>query len=355
MKTVRIGVIGVGGIANGVHIPGYRQTENCEIVAICDINAERLEKVGEKLGIPKSHRFADYRDLIACADVDAVDIATWNSVHCEIAAAAVAAGKPVSVEKPVGLNYTEAWKLAEAAEKNQVPTFVCLSWRYRPHTRYLKYLLDNKKLGKLYHIYVRCIKDSGLWKGRKREWRFDSVRAGSGVLGDLGSHMIDIVRFFGEEFKEVYAQKGIFVKERPSEEDGAILSVDTDDWCNIVARMESDVACTIQLSRCTTTVPDITQLEIYGEKGKLVFLSENGKFAITFTDAETKAEEILEVPTEFDAVQSRSFVDLVNGIEDDYTCKIEQGLACQAVIDAALLSAEQNRTVSIVEIKEGAR
>lgn len=355
MKTVRIGVIGVGGIANGVHIPGYRQTENCEIVAICDINAERLEKVGEKLGIPKSHRFADYRDLIACADVDAVDIATWNSVHCEIAAAAVAAGKPVSVEKPVGLNYTEAWKLAEAAEKNQVPTFVCLSWRYRPHTRYLKYLLDNKKLGKLYHIYVRCIKDSGLWKGRKREWRFDSVRAGSGVLGDLGSHMIDIVRFFGEEFKEVYAQKGIFVKERPSEEDGAILSVDTDDWCNIVAKMESDVACTIQLSRCTTTVPDITQFEIYGEKGKLVFLSEKGKFTITFTDAETKAEEILEVPTEFDAVQSRSFVDLVNGIEDDYTCKIEQGLACQAVIDAALLSAEQNRTVSIVEIKEGAR
>ena len=355
MKTVRIGVIGVGGIANGVHIPGYRQTEICEIVAICDINAERLEKVGEKLGIPKSHRFADYRDLIACADVDAVDIATWNSVHCEIAAAAVAAGKPVSVEKPVGLNYTEAWKLAEAAEKNQVPTFVCLSWRYRPHTRYLKYLLDNKKLGKLYHIYVRCIKDSGLWKGRKREWRFDSVRAGSGVLGDLGSHMIDIVRFFGEEFKEVYAQKGIFVKERPSEEDGAILSVDTDDWCNIVAKMESDVACTIQLSRCATTVPDITQFEIYGEKGKLVFLSENGKFTITFTDAETKAEEILEVPTEFDAVQSRSFVNLVNGIEDEYTCKIEQGLACQAVIDAALLSAEQNRTVSIVEIKEGAR
>lgn len=355
MKTVRIGLIGVGGIANGVHIPGYRQTENCEIVAICDINAERLEKVGEKLGIPKSHRFADYRDLIACADVDAVDIATWNSVHCEIAAAAVAAGKPVSVEKPVGLNYTEAWKLAEAAEKNQVPTFVCLSWRYRPHTRYLKYLLDNKKLGKLYHIYVRCIKDSGLWKGRKREWRFDSVRAGSGVLGDLGSHMIDIVRFFGEEFKEVYAQKGIFVKERPSEEDGAILSVDTDDWCNIVAKMESDVACTIQLSRCTTTVPNITQFEIYGEKGKLVFLSENGKVTITFTDAETKAEEILEVPTEFDAVQSRSFVNLVNGIEDEYTCKIEQGLACQAVIDAALLSAEQNRTVSIVEIKEGAR
>ena len=352
MKKVRIGIVGVGGIASGVHVPGYHETENCEIVAICDIDEERLEKMGDKLGIPASHRFADYRDLISCEDVDAVDICTWNSVHCEIAEAAVAAGKPVSVEKPVGLNYKEALALTQHAEEGQIPTFVCLSWRYRPHTRYLKYLLDHKKLGKLYHIYVRCIKDSGLWKGRKREWRFDTIRAGSGVLGDLGSHMIDIVRFFGEEFKEVYAQTGIFVHERPDEKSDAILPSDTDDWCNVLAKLESDTACTIQLSRCATTVPDITEFEIYGEKGKLVFLSQNGTFRIAFTDAETRQEEILEVPSEFYAVQSRSFVDLINGIEDEYTCRIEQGLACQAVLDAALRSTQQNRPVTIAEIKK---
>ncbi len=351
MKKTRVGIVGVGGIANGVHLPGYTQVENCEIVAICDIKLERLKTVGDKYNIAEDHRFTDYKDLIACEDVDVVDIATWNSMHCEIAKAAALAGKHFSVEKPVGMNYAETLDLANTAKEMNVESFVCLSWRYRPYTRYVKYLIDNDKVGKIYHLYVRCIKDSGLWKGRKREWRFDKSRAASGVLGDLGSHMIDIVRFWGQEFKDVYANCGIYVKQRPTEETGEIVDVDTDDWCNMNCQLQSDISCTIELSRCATTIPDLISFEIFGEKGRLAYQYYDGAQTITFTDAETKETESLTPPPEFEAIQSKSFIDLVNGIEDEYTAKITHGLECQAVIDAAIRSTQEHRPVTIEEIK----
>ena len=340
---------------NSVHIPGYLETEDAVITAVCDIDENKVLKAAQRLGIPQDHCFNDYRELIDCDDVDVVDIATWNSMHCEIAKYAAGKGKAFSVEKPVGMNYAEALDLASTAEAWKLPTFVCLSWRYRGYTRYVKYLIDSGKVGKLYHIYVRCIKDSGLWEGRKLEWRFDEQRAGSGVLGDLGSHMIDIVRFWGEEFKEVYAKRGTYITERETEEiPGKICPVTTDDWCNILAELESGVSCTIELSRCATTIPDLMQFELYGEKGKLIFHHLSKEQYIEFVDAKTKTSEILPVPEEFNAVQSRSFIDLVNGKEDSYTAKIHHGLECQAVLDAALVSCNENRAVTIREIKEKA-
>lgn len=353
MKKTRVGIIGLGLIGAGAHLPGYAQVENCEIAAMCDIKPDRLKTVADKYNVPENRRFSDYHDLIACEDVDVVDVAVWNSMHCEIAKAAALAGKSFSVEKPVGMNYAETLDLAKTAEEMGVESFVCLSWRYRPYTRYVKYLIDQNKVGKIYHLYVRCIKDSGLWKGRKREWRFDKSRAASGVLGDLGSHMIDIVRFWGQEFKDVYATSGIFIKQRPTEETGEIVDVDTDDWCNMICQLDSDISCTIELSRTATTVPDLISFEIYGEKGKLAYEYLAGKQTITYVDAETKEVEDITPPAEFDAIQSKSFIDLVNGIEDEYTAKIKHGLECQAVIDAAIRSTEEHRAVTIEEIKKG--
>ncbi len=351
MKKVRVGVIGLGGIMRGVHLPGYSEVDECEITAICDIKEEKLKERGEELGIPENRRFTDYRDLIACEDVDVVDIATWNSVHCEIAKAAALAGKSFSVEKPVGMNYGEVRELDALVKKQGVESFVCLSWRYHPYTRYMRSLMNDGMMGKIYHIYVRYIKDSGLWEGRRREWRFDASRGGSGVLGDLGSHMIDIVHFLGEEFREVYANTGIFIKERPNEDTDETVTVDTDDWCNITAVLESNASCTIQLSRCATTIPTIVEIEVFAENGRLIFTYGADEQKLEFTDAKTKEKKELTPPDEFKALQSRSFVNLVNGVEDEYTAKLSHGLACQSVIDAALISSIENRPVTISEIK----
>ena len=352
MSKLRIGLVGVGGICNGVHIPGYLNCKDCVITAVCDIDPKRLLEAGNRCGVPEARRFSDYRDLIACEEVDAVDIATWNSMHCEIAQAAARAGKPFSVEKPVGMNYHEAWDLAQTAAAMNVPSFVCLSWRYRPYTRYVKYFISSGKLGKIYHFYIRCIKNSGLWEGRKLEWRFDKARAASGVLGDLGSHMIDILRFWGQEFKGIYANYGIEIKARPREDTGEMAPVNTDDWCNMICELESGISCTIQLSRVATTVDDRIEFEVYGERGGLIYRYDSGKQIIEFTDAKTRQVESLTPPESFLAEQSQSFVNLVNGIKDEDTAEITHGLACQAVIDAAIRSCEEQRYVSIAEIQE---
>lgn len=105
MKKIRMGLIGFGGISKGVHVPGYlAHPDKVEITAVCDINPERLSEAKEKFGLSDSALFADYRELLNSRLVDAVDIATSNDSHVEIAMAAIEKGLPFSIEKPIGRN-----------------------------------------------------------------------------------------------------------------------------------------------------------------------------------------------------------------------------------------------------------
>lgn len=121
---VRIGIIGVGGIANGRHIPEIQKSSGGKITAICDINEKALKATGDKLGIPEHLRFTDYRDLIASDEVDAVEICTPNHLHVPMAVDAVKAGKPVNVEKPLSVNLDKAQPLKAALEENPVPNMM---------------------------------------------------------------------------------------------------------------------------------------------------------------------------------------------------------------------------------------
>ena len=192
-KKIKVGIIGCGGIATWTHVPGYKAIPDmAEVYALCDIDEAKLRKKGEEWGVPVERQFTDYKELIKSGIVDCVDICTPNHVHCEIAHAAIDAGLPFSIEKPIGLSYDEALKLSEAVEKSGVPSFVCFSWRYREYTRYVRDIIKSGKLGKIYHIYVKCIKDSGLWEGRKLEWRFDkddSSKECEGILNSICLNM----------------------------------------------------------------------------------------------------------------------------------------------------------------------
>lgn len=354
MDKIKIGLIGCGGIMSSTHIPGYLNDENCEITAICDINEALLERVGNRLGIPQEHRFLCYKDLLASGLVNAVDIATTNDLHCSIAMDALDAGFPVSVEKPIGIDFSQSLALAKKSEETGLPVFVCFSWRYRPFPRYMKYLVDKGEIGKLYHVYVKCIKDSGLWPGRRLEWRFRKERAGSGVLCDLGSHMFDTIRFFGEEFENVYCDMGTIVKRRQlpgSEEWG---DVTTDDWSNVICRLKSGIGATVTLSRCATNEKDTIEFYLIGEKGSLRFLYKNGKESLHCClgeDLKDNTFRPVEVPLEFSiGSQSQSFLSLLRGKPDAYAASISEGLRSQAAVDAAILSHKTGRAVTIDEI-----
>lgn len=356
MKKVRIGLIGVGGVMNWGHIPGYLECEDCEITAICDIKPAALEKTGDRLHIPAEHRYADYRDLLKSGVIDAVDIATSNDAHVEIAMAALDAGFPVSVEKPIGMNFAESLALEKKSKETGLPVFICFSWRYRNFPRYMKFLIDEGEIGDLYHIYITCIKDSGLWKGRRLEWRFQEERASSGVLCDLGSHMFDMIRFFGEEFENVYCDRGTFIKRRQLEDSEEWGDVTTDDWSNVICHLKSGVSADVRLSRTITTEKDYIEFYVIGTKGALRFIYDKGnQKLLRCTGDDIAANKFVEltVPEEYQVGgQSRSYVDLLQGKPDKYAATISEGLYSQAAVDAAKLSSQLGRAVTIKELFE---
>jgi predicted dehydrogenase len=349
----RVGIVGVGGIANGVHIPGYLQSPDSVITAICDVNESALERGAKRCDIPAERCFKDYRDLVACDEVDVVDICTPNYIHCEIAAEAINHRKPFSVEKPMGMNYAETKRISDLATQKKVPGMVCFSWRYRPYPRFMKTIIDRGEIGDLYHIYIRCIKNSGLVPGRRLEWRFDKTLAGTGVLGDLASHMFDFTRFLGQEFKSVAADAGIIIKQRQKLNSDEIAEVTTDDWCNILATMESGVNATYQISRCATHVGDLIQLEFYGKKGKIIYTYDEGNQTLEICKAGTEAvreRRFVEPSALFDAVQSQAFINVVKGVDDGFSATIEDGIICQRILDATLKAVETKRWVDVSEV-----
>lgn len=356
MDVKRIGIIGVGGIARGVHIPGYLQSGNSKITAICDIDPAALQRGSEICQVQVDHCFTDYRDLIACNDVDLVDICTPNYLHGTMAKEAIKQKKPFSVEKPMAMSYAEACEVKALAEAGGVPGHVCFSWHYRPYVRFMKWLVENNAVGSLYHIYVRCIKDSGLWPGRKLEWRFDKTLAGTGVLGDLASHMYDITRFVtGEEFESISADTGIYIKQRQRLDSNEFAEVTTDDWCNALARMDSGTNATYQISRCTTNIGDWIGVELYGSNGTISYKYLDGVQTLEICsgeiDALGKGRHTLTPPARFNANQSQAFVNIANGDDDGLSATIDDGAICQRVLDATEKAAEERRWVKIDEIK----
>lgn len=147
-KVIRVGSVGVGAIWGGVHEPGIAKSPDLTLVAICDIDEKKLEAVGEKYGIPPQYRFTDYRDLVNCDIVDAVDICTSNDAHFKVAMAAVEAGKPFNLEKPITLTAEEADILAKAAQEKNVKNMVCFSYRFKAAARYAKDLIAQGKIGR---------------------------------------------------------------------------------------------------------------------------------------------------------------------------------------------------------------
>jgi len=357
MKKIRLGLIGCGGIMNSSHIPGYLKCEDCEVTAICDISEAALKKTGDRLNVPEEHRYKDYKDLLACGIIDAVDIATSNDVHVPIAIAALEAGFPVSVEKPIGMNFEESLALEKKSKETGLPVFICFSWRYRDFPRYMKYLIDNGEIGDLYHIYIKCVKNSGLWVGRRLEWRFQEERASSGVLCDLGSHMFDMIRFFGEEFKNVYCDRDTVVRRRQLIDSDEWGDVTTDDWANVICRLRSGVGATVTLSRTVTSESDCIEFYVVGSKGALRFNYSAGKqnlYACTGEDVKKFEFKELTVPEEFKTGgQSRSYLDLLQGHPDEYAATISEGLYSQAAVDAAKLSSQVGRAISIDELFGG--
>jgi len=348
MNKVRVGIIGLGMIAETIHIPGLEKSPEAEIYAICDRCEDLLNKTGERLGIPKQRRFTDYKELIACDGVEAVDIATPNFLHYEQCITAIENKKHVCIEKPVTMNYRQAVELEKAAKAAGIKTAVCFSYRYMAPVRYAKWIIDNGLIGNILNMYISYLKSSAFIEGRKLEWRFQKGLAGAGVLADLGSHMLDMAVFLGGDIKAITAQTSIAVNQRKKEDSDEVAEVTTDDACDAMLKMKSGANATISVSRCAIPNVENIRFEIYGTKGMIGFSIDRKnelEVCTSTVDLDTGSRHFVKVPSRFRIEQMDAFVKHVRGVRDEYMPVLEDGVRVQKYVDAMVESSEENKWI----------
>ncbi|MBE7554418.1 MAG: Gfo/Idh/MocA family oxidoreductase [Anaerolineales bacterium] len=237
MKKLNIGLIGYGFMGRA-HSNAFRQANHFfdlkyqpVLKAACARNEENVRAFANSAGWESYE--TDWRKLVERDDIDVIDIAAPNNVHCEIAVAAAAAGKMVLTDKPLAMNGIEGREMVEAVKKAGVPNMVWYNYRRVPAVTLAKQIIDEGKLGRIYHYRANFLQDwtisTDLPQGGQALWRLDVNAAGSGVTGDLLAHCIDTAIWLNGGISRVSARTETFVKERFHNLTGKVEPVGIDD------------------------------------------------------------------------------------------------------------------------------
>ena len=201
---IRVGVIGLGGIAQVVHLPILKQLSGVEVKAVCDLDMQKAGAIATRFEVPLF--FRDPAAVFALEDIDAVMVLTPTHAHMALATAALKARKHVLVEKPIARSVTEAKRMVSAAEDAKRFLMVAMNHRYRPDSILLKKLIEAGELGDIYKIRAGWLKKKGKWT--RPRWLADPKISGGGVLMDLGIQMLDLCLWLVSNY-DVRSIKGI--------------------------------------------------------------------------------------------------------------------------------------------------
>ncbi|GGZ16261.1 gfo/Idh/MocA family oxidoreductase [Streptomyces nitrosporeus] len=286
--TTRLGVGMVGyAFMGAAHSQGWRTAGHVfdlpadpVLAAICGRDRTAVEAAAARHGWAAAE--TDWRALIARDDVHLVDICTPGESHAEIAVAALEAGKHVLCEKPLANSVAEAEAMAAAAERaaarGQV-AIVGFNYRKVPALTYARGLVADGRLGALRHIRATYLQDWLVDPEAPLTWRLKRERAGSGALGDLGAHIVDLAQYLaGEPLVGVSAVSETFVRERPlpagpagTADRTARGAVTVDDAALFTGRLASGALASFEASRMAAGRKNALRLEINGELGSLAF------------------------------------------------------------------------------------
>lgn len=226
VDLIRTVVVGTSWWADSAHLPGLRARPDVELVALCGRSPERLATLAAKFGGPRT--FTDYQPMLAEMKPEVVVISTPNHLHAPMALAALEAGAHVICEKPLALNTAEAQRMLDRAEQLGRRHMVFLTYRGMPGPRFVKQLIASGYLGRLHHVQACYLHGSWLDPKRAASWKTTLAEGGSGVLGDLGAHVVDLLQWWFGPVSRVVGSLATFIGERPGA-DGTIVIVETDD------------------------------------------------------------------------------------------------------------------------------
>jgi predicted dehydrogenase len=272
-KALNIGMVGYGFMGR-THSNAFKQVPQFFdlgyrpiLKAICARDGAKAKAFAENWGYESFE--TDWRALVARKDIDVIDIASPNDTHHDIAIAAAKAGKMVMCEKPLGRNAKESKAMVAAVEKAGVANMVWYNYRRVPAVTLAKQMIDEGKLGKIFHYRAKFLQDwtisKDLPQGGQGLWRLDVDVAGSGVTGDLLAHCIDTAMWLNGGIDKVCGLTETFIKERVHTATGKVQKVGIDDASLFLARFENGSLANFEATRYARGHKALYTLEINGE------------------------------------------------------------------------------------------
>ena len=386
MKQVRIGLIGSGFMGKS-HAVAFRNVPlvfapSAEPVLelLADLDETAARKAAVALGFRRST--GDWRALVEDPEVDVVDITTPNYLHREMALAAIEAGKHVYCEKPLALTTAEARAMTEAAEAAGIKTLVGFNYLKNPATGLVKRILGDGTLGDIAHFRGAFNQDALADPMQPFSWRFRRDLAGSGALGDLASHTINLAQYLVGEIEEVCAQTQTRIARRPVIESGTgyqakavagaeMREVENEDQVQALLRFANGAAGTIESSRIALGRKLGLTYEVTGTKGAVSFTQERMNEVKLYRPDDPAAEQgfrtiligpdhppygdfhpIAGIGLGYNDQKIIEAYELIEGIAADRPLypDFRAGLETCRVIDAVLRSADQRRWVAVADI-----
>lgn len=279
MKKLNIGMVGYGFMGRThsnafLHVNNFFDVPYQPVLkTICARNADRAKTFAATWGYQSVE--TDWRKLVESPEIDLIDIASPNDTHAEIAIAAAKAGKMIMCEKPLGRNAAESEAMTQAVKKAGKPNMVWYNYRRVPAVTLAKQLIDEGKLGKIFHYRAKFLQDwtisSDLPQGGEGLWRLDVKVAGSGVTGDLLAHAIDTALWLNGRIDEVSAMTETFIKSRKHNLSGQVEPVGIDDASAFLARFSNGSLATFEATRYARGHKALYTFEINGEHASIMW------------------------------------------------------------------------------------
>ncbi|MER7932152.1 MULTISPECIES: Gfo/Idh/MocA family oxidoreductase [unclassified Streptomyces] len=282
VRTLGVAVVGFGWMGR-VHTQAYQRVLHHfpelpvrpELVTVAEEVPGRAEEAAARYGFASTAR--DWREVAADPRVHAVSVTAPNFLHREIGVAMAEAGKHLWIEKPVGLSAADAGAVADAVAKAGVQGTVGFNYRNAPAVAYARDLLASGELGTVTHVRIRLLSDYAAHPDGALTWRYKRARGGTGVLGDLASHGVDLARFLLGEITALAADTAVFIPERARPTGataghtlatgGALGPVENEDYVSCLLRFASGARGVLEACRVSVGEQNNYGFEVHGTRG----------------------------------------------------------------------------------------
>lgn len=386
MNKVNIGMVGYKFMGKA-HSNAYRTLPmffpdriKPEMKVICGHNTEAVAAAASQFGW--SEHSSDWKTLVSRDDIDVIDINAPSNVHKEIAIAAAGAGKHLYCEKPLALSLADSREMLEAAEGAKVKHMVGFNYRFAPAVILAKKLIDEGRLGDIYHFRAWFLQDWLVDPNFPLAWRLQQEIAGSGAHGDLGAHLIDMAHHLIGDISEVIGMSETFIKERllPGESGGLSATsgataetgpVTVDDATLFMARFENGALGSFEATRFASGHRSTNSFEINGSKGSVIFDFERmNELQVYFTDDQEDVQGFRRVlatdsahaysgvwwptghPIGYEHTFTHAFVEFLDAIQEDRqpSPNFNDGVKCQQVLEAVEMSITERKWIDVASL-----